>query len=285
MDMIMKRKVNIFGAFLLSLPILTGCTYNPFTTQNHITGSPAAAAAGAGIGAGTMALVGGSKLAIGIAGIAGGTAGYYVTTLRYASGGVLQAGGKVYKIGDYLGIYIPTDNVFEANTADFLPQAKPILDSAVNIIKRYPNHSVLISGSTSGFYRARWEQSLSELRAQKVSAYLWNAGINQSNPYLHINKLTYVGHGDYFPLAKNLTNKGIRENSRIQITSYPVDGDLLFERKVPSYEMTDPKVLAAVTSPPPVTVQNNFIPITPPPVTCETMDSEGRCLDELIGQG
>ncbi len=273
----MKWKHSGTCLFLLSL--LTGCTYNPFLIDNHTTGSPAAAVAGASIGAGGVALLGGTKLTMAIAGIAGGATGYYVTTLRYAAGGVLQGGGKVYKIGDYLGIYIPTDNLFEPNTADFLPQAEPILDSAAATLRRYPNRSVLISGNTSGFYRAYWEQGLSERRAQKVAGYLWSKGINQANPSGRFHQLTYVGHGDYFPIANKFTNKGLRENSRIQITSYPVECDLLAGRGIVAYRMTNPAVVArvnsAVVAPPPLVAPTQ--PIAP----CQTLDSQGRCMENM----
>lgn len=197
--------------------LLCGCTYNPFLADNHTTGSPVSTAVGAGIGAGSVALLGGSRSYIGAAGLIGGAIGYYVSTLRYDSGGVIQAGGKVYKVGDFVGIYIPSDKLFEPNSDSFIPDAKPILDSAAAVLKRYPANNILVSGNTSGFYRAPWEQKLSEKRAQRVAAYFWNAGIPNG---------TYVGYGDYFPISKSLHNKGIRENSRIQITSYPSDCDL-----------------------------------------------------------
>jgi hypothetical protein len=268
MEMIMKWKVNIICAMALSVSLLTGCTYNPFLRDNHLTGNPVTAGVGAGIGAGAVALLGGPKVAMLAGGIAGGAIGYYATTLRYASGGVLQTGGKVYKIGDYLGIYIPTDDVFESNTADFLPQAKPILDSTVAILKRYPNRSILISGNTSGFYRARWEQNLSERRAQKVAAYLWNQGISHNNPRLRFDQLNYIGNGDYFPIAKPLSNRGIRQNSHIQMTSYPEGINLLGDKKCDARNMGE-EIIAA----------NG-----PPATNCETMDSEGKCLD-LVGAG
>jgi outer membrane protein OmpA-like peptidoglycan-associated protein len=266
----MKRKVKQFAAVVFSLPLLAGCTYNPFIADNNTTGSPVGAAIGAGVGAGSVALLGGSKPYIGLAGLAGGAIGYYVTTLRYESGGILQAGGKVYKIGDNLGIYIPTDQVFEPNTDEFLPQARPILDSVVVVLKRYPSNNIMISGNTSGFYRARWEQKLSERRAQKVSAYLWNAGINDFKPAsINMRKLNYVGHGDYFPIANKITNTGIRENSRIQITSYPSDRSLLIDQKHQAvYNIGD---------------LNSDVRISRAPQGgCETMDSTGNCLDTQL---
>lgn len=211
----------------LILSLLCSCSYNPFLAENHETGSPAGAAVGAGVGAGGVALLGGSRAYIWSAGLIGGAVGYYMTTLRYDSGGVMQAGGKVYKVGDFVGIYIPTDNLFEPNSSEFSPYAEPILQSTALVLKRYPRNNILISGNTSGFARARWEQKISERRAQKVAAYLWNAGINNFiDDTINMRKLNYVGYGDFFPIASHLTNEGIRQNSRIQITSYPSNADL-----------------------------------------------------------
>ncbi|WP_172622680.1 OmpA family protein [Aquicella siphonis] len=266
----MKRTAKTIAALILSLPLLASCSYNPFIPDNHTTGSPVGAAIGAGIGAGGVAALGGTKPYIGLAGLAGGAIGYYVTTLRYDSGGIMQAGGKVYKIGDFVGIYIPTDRLFEPNTAEFLPQSKPILDSVATVLMRTPKNNIIISGNTSGFYRSRWEQKLSEKRAQKISAYLWNSGINDfKTPGSDLRKLSYVGYGDYFPIANKITNDGIRENSRIQITSYPSDCDLhLDKRHVAVYNVggiaTDGDIVKAPAS------------------RCNTTNSTGDCMDDSL---
>src|SRR5262245_29076507 len=144
MESAMKRKVKILGAVFFSLSLLTGCSYNPFTTDNHETGSPIGAAIGAGAGAGSIAALGGTKTYMGLAGLAGGAIGYYVTTVRYESGPIVNAGGKVYLVGDFIGIYIPSDVIFEPNTDNFLPQAKPILDSVVVVLRRCPKNNILI---------------------------------------------------------------------------------------------------------------------------------------------
>lgn len=257
----MKWKVKPYVALVFSLTLFTGCAYNPLIPNNHTTGSPVGAIVGASVGAGGVALLGGSKPYMGLAGIAGGVIGYYVTTLRYDSGGIIQAGGTVYKIGDFVGIYIPSDNLFEPNTDRFLPQAKPILDSAAAIIMRYPKSNVLISGNTSGFYRARWEQSISERRAEKIAAFLWNAEIN--NTYNPGRRLDYVGHGDFFPIAKDITNRGIRDNSRIQITLYPSDCDLhLSKRQVTAFNIADLRADERIARAP----------------VCSTMNAKGECL-------
>lgn len=257
----MKWKIKTYIALVVSLPLFTGCAYNPLIPNNHTTGSPAGAIVGAGVGAGGVALLGGPRPYIGLAGLAGGVIGYYVTTLRYASGGIIQAGGQVYKIGDFVGIYIPSDILFESNTDRFLPQAKSVLDSAAAVIKRYPQSNVLISGNTSGFYRARWEQIISERRAEKIAAYLWNAEIN--NAYNPRRNLNYVGHGDYFPIASDITNRGIRDNSRIQITVYPSNTDLLPRREITAHN------IGYIRS------EVRKMPVPP----CNAMDAKGECMD------
>lgn len=206
---------------------LAACSFNPFTNTNHTTGSPGGTAIGAGIGAGGVWILGGSKTMMLLGGIAGGAVGYYVTSLRYDAAGIIDAGGDVYVLGDYMGIYIPTDKVFDVNTADLLPGAGRILDSLVAVLQRKPNNNILISGNTSGFLSERRELRLSKKRAKVVAAYLWSSGIEQfKDKSSETRRLNYTGYGDYFPIASKLTNKGVRMNSRLQITSYPSYSDL-----------------------------------------------------------
>lgn len=220
----MKKEVKISLTLIFILFFLSSCSYNPFYKNNTTTGSAAGAVIGAGAAGGSVALLGGSKPLIALSSLGGGALGYYMTTLRYEAGPIYYAGGQVYKLGNFVGIYIPSDKLFEANTADFLPQAPLILCSAETILKRYPNNNIMVSGSTSGFANERWELSLSEARAQKVAAYLWKSGINGfMGENIDTRRLNYVGYGDFFPIAHDYTNKSIRQNSRIQITSYPSD--------------------------------------------------------------
>lgn len=211
---------NLFLAF--SIAAVTSCSFNPFRTDNELTGSAASTAVGAAVGGLTAAGVGGSKPEIGLAGLAGGLVGYYVSTLRFASGGILHFGGQVYTVGERVGIVIPSDVLFDVNSADFVPGAGGVLDSVVAVLERYPTNSILISGNTSGFSDNCYEREISEARARQVAAYLWDHGINSfETESIKTRKLVYVGYGDYFPIANTIRAEGIRQNSRIQITSYP----------------------------------------------------------------
>jgi len=115
----MKREYRAFSIFLLALSIAS-CTFNPFTTHNETTGNPAGAAIGALAAGGGVALVSSSKPLIAAMGLGGGMLGYYVTTLRYDSASIIQAGGQVYNIGDVVGIYIPTDELLVQRFLQFI---------------------------------------------------------------------------------------------------------------------------------------------------------------------
>lgn len=221
------RRTCFFTTLMLALGI-SGCSYNPLNGNNHTTGTATGTATGAAVGATGAALIGGSKPVLGLGALAGGAAGYYFSTLRYDAGGIYREGGQVYQLGLYTGIYIPADQLFEPNTADFLPQAAPILDSAVVVLERQPNNNVMVVGNTSGFGRQKWEQKLSQERAGKIASYLWKAGINNFNDKSidTKRKLNYVGYGHYFPIQSRLTNNGLRADNNIQITSYPSKEDL-----------------------------------------------------------
>lgn len=229
--MLLKRSAICFFTMVFLLP-LSSCSFNPFTTDNEMTGKAGPTVAGGAIGAGTAALLGGSKYTIGLAGLAGASLGYYLSTLTFDAGGIAEAGGQVFTQGDYVTVEIPTDSIFESNTANLLPQAGPALDSTVAVLKRYPNNNILVSGNTSGFGTARWERTLSEKRAREVSAYLWAHGVNafkgnsDFDPSAPTRTLGYVGYGNYFPISNNIKADSIRENSRIQITAYPSRRDL-----------------------------------------------------------
>ena len=223
--------------FCFSAALLSACSFNPFRRDNHLTGSPAATIGGAAIGIGSAALLGAPKPIILLAGIGGGAIGYYFTSLRYDAGGIVQAGGQVYSNGDYVGINVPADSLFEPNTTELQPNATTILDSIVDVVDRYPDHNIFISGNTDGFDRPRRENKLAEQRAKLVADYLTENGVtNFQNQSIRSRKLTYVGYGNYFPIANDRTNDSIRMNNRIQITLYPTNVQLGLTKRQQIYK-------------------------------------------------
>jgi outer membrane protein OmpA-like peptidoglycan-associated protein len=239
---------------------LTACSYNPLSPSSNktLTGSPVGTAVGAVAGTSTGLLFGLPNSLVAALGIGGGAVGYYVTTQRFAAGGIIQGGGQVYSLGDYTTIEVPTDSLFDSNSSDFLPGTEPILLSMIDVLNRYPNNNILISGNTSGFGSAKYEHQLSEARARAVSNYLWANCINSINSvtgsrcFFNSRQLDYVGYGNYFPISNNIKAESIRENSRIQITSYPPKNQCVIDQKREAFNniggMTDPMPGATQTA-------------------------------------
>lgn len=223
-----KFLILAISTFLLTL---IGCTYNPFVPNNELTGNATSTAVGAGVGGGLAWLASASKGVIAATTLGGAALGYYISTLTFASAGLRRGCGQVFTLGCYTTIDIPSDVLFDVNSADFLEDVCPILDSVVSVLQRYPNHNIIISGNTSGFGSTKFERRLSEARARKVAGYLWMHGISDfKNQNLEMRKLTYVGYGNYFPIANNIRNRGIRQNSHIQITAYPTEAQLNIQK-------------------------------------------------------
>lgn len=237
--MLKNIRLRIIGLLVL-FSSLTACSYNPMNpnSTHQLTGNVTGTAVGAVAGTATGMAFGLPNSLIATLGLSGGAIGYYATTERFAAGGILQSGGQVYSLGDYTTIDIPTDSLFEPNSCDFLPGYEPTLLSVVNVLNRSPANNVLISGNTSGFGSPQYERRLSEARARKIANYLWANGISSlsgdSNDH-HMRKVRYVGYGDYFPIANHIRAESLRQNSRIQITSYPTRDQLYMSKKMEDF--------------------------------------------------
>jgi outer membrane protein OmpA-like peptidoglycan-associated protein len=113
------------------------------------------------------------------------------------------------------GVTVTLENVqFEPNSAILLPVEKAKLRAIGEILSRYSDRDLAVSGHTAraGSYTDRQHQELSELRAQAVADYLLSIGAARAD------QLTARGYGYGRPLADNATEQGRRVNRRVEIT-------------------------------------------------------------------
>lgn len=250
--------------FLLLL-ILTACSYNPLSSTNHNTGNAVETAAGGVAGFGTAAAFGTkSPILLGLAGVGGASIGYYMSTLRYDAAGIYHAGGQVFAVGDYVTIEIPNNKIFDDNTSDLTPMGDAALRSAAKVLNRLCCQSILVSGNSSGFGTAKFERRMTEDRARVVAAFLWAQGVNNFKKISNdTRKLTYVGYGNYFPIANHITAKGIEANSRIQITAYPTRDQLVMNQKQRAFGNIGKSVDEPASPNDPYLYADNDVDITP----------------------
>ena len=82
----------------------------------------------------------------------------------------------------------------------------------VNIVRRFPDLWVQVSGHTDAIGSAASNQRLSERRAGSVVSYLRDRGIEAG-------RMRSVGYGESRPVAGNDTDKGRSRNRRIEFTA------------------------------------------------------------------
>ncbi len=298
-----KHNIALCVTTAFLLVVLCSCSVNPFSPSNEFTGSPTGTLIGTGAGAGTAALVGASKAEMLFAGLAGGALGYYVTSLPFTAGGITHVDGKVYTLGESVTIEIPSDSLFEVNTAEFLPGAPAALNSVVAVLNRYPRNDIMISGNTNGYYSSKFERKLSEDRAEQVSAYLWAHGIGNDNisnpnenfggrnlPKRYTRNLSYVGYGNHFPTSNNITAEGVRQNSRIQISASPPNKTITMNNRsktVHQYkDAPSSSSSSTLLSEDPSSKGDEYRPIsqvTPPPTSSTNADDyKGESWEEYV---
>jgi len=91
-----------------------------------------------------------------------------------------------------------------------------VLDQIADLLRRYPDYALRISGYTDDVGDAARNRQLSERRARSCYNYFVRRGINPA-------RLDYAGFGESQPIASNLTKEGREENRRVEFDLYIAD--------------------------------------------------------------
>jgi outer membrane protein OmpA-like peptidoglycan-associated protein len=111
------------------------------------------------------------------------------------------------------GITISLDNIqFQADTAIMLPGEREKLDKIIDILRRYEERDILVSGHTALAGTAEGRQRLSTERAAVVAGHI--IGQKARTP----DRVVVRGYGADRPLGDNSTEEGRRKNRRVEIT-------------------------------------------------------------------
>jgi outer membrane protein OmpA-like peptidoglycan-associated protein len=99
---------------------------------------------------------------------------------------------------------------FDFDKSNIKPEAEPVLDAAVEVLKENPGVNIRVAGYTDSTGPDAYNQGLSERRAKSVRDYLVAHGIEAS-------RLTAVGFGEADPVASNDTKDGRAQNRRVTL--------------------------------------------------------------------
>ena len=99
---------------------------------------------------------------------------------------------------------------FEFNKTRIMPDGETILNWAAGLLKKYPDMQVEVAGHTDSVGSARYNQKLSEGRAQAVKDFLVSAGASAT-------QMVVKGYGKAEPIAGNDTDEGREKNRRVEL--------------------------------------------------------------------
>ena len=114
---------------------------------------------------------------------------------------------------DSLGVTLTLENIqFPPDSADLVPEEKVKLDRIAEILKKYPDRDILITGHTALAGTEGGRQKLSEDRAASVGTYLLEKGVRTRD------RMSFRGLGATVPVADNADDAGRQKNRRVEIT-------------------------------------------------------------------
>jgi outer membrane protein OmpA-like peptidoglycan-associated protein len=103
--------------------------------------------------------------------------------------------------------------LYDSNSSYLRAEAYPLLDEVASILEKNPEMQVEVQGHTDNTGSAKYNQWLSEKRAQRVKDYLVSKGIDPS-------RLAAKGYGLTQPVASNATEEGRAQNRRVELKRF-----------------------------------------------------------------
>ncbi|EOQ88994.1 OmpA family protein [Leptospira yanagawae serovar Saopaulo str. Sao Paulo = ATCC 700523] len=111
------------------------------------------------------------------------------------------------------GIVFSLDSIlFDFNDSKLKPDAESAVAKIAEILKKYPDREIRVSGHTDNIGKKEYNQKLSEDRAKSV---LHSLVDNYKMDEKHIS---FRGYADEFPVAPNDTETNRHKNRRVEIT-------------------------------------------------------------------
>jgi len=219
----MNMKMKLGGVVLAAAALGTSaCTTDPVTGEQRVSRAGIGVLAGAAVGAGAGALLGGRRnrtetiLGAGIGAIAGGAIGGYMDRqereLRERTAGT---GVEVVRQGDELLLNIPSGITFATNSYAIEPQFQSTLDRVAQTLSQYNQTFIDVKGHTDSTGGDEINIPLSRNRAESVANYLVGRGVQRQ-------RIATAGFGSSQPVASNATPEGRAQNRRVEIKIVPV---------------------------------------------------------------
>jgi len=204
---------------------LSACTTtDPYTGEQKVSNTAGGAAIGAGMGAVAGLLIGNNPvqrrnaalIGAGVGALAGGAIGNYMDNQEAELRAQLQGTGvSVTRNGDRIILNMPSNITFATDQDRVIPPFYATLDSVAIVLRKFDKTLIDVDGHTDSVGNARYNQDLSERRANSVANYLASRGIDP-------RRMSAMGYGLERPIASNASEAGRAQNRRVEISISPL---------------------------------------------------------------
>jgi len=224
----MKKLLVIIG--IVSLTLISGCeTFDAYTGEKKVSSTAKGAGIGAGIGVVLAYLSNKDESskkrkkrmlqAAGIGAIAGGGIGYYMDTQEAKLRKTLRGSGvSVERDGDNINLVMPGNITFVTAGYDLNAGFYEVLNSVIIVLQEFDKTIIVSAGHTDSRGSEKYNQDLSERRADSVAQYLLAKGVVEA-------RIESVGFGEGAPIADNSTEEGRSLNRRVELSLIPISED------------------------------------------------------------
>lgn len=210
------QKTAITSFIILILSTLIGCTQmSPYERQGT--------AIGTGVGAGLGAILGqaiskntdgtlvGAGIGAALGGVAGNRAGWYVDRQEQELRSTFAASeaANIKRNQDVLTATFRGQTFFDHNSAILKPAGQVEIGRMAEVLNRYPQTMIEVSGHTDPRGTEQYNQHLSQQRADAVKNALIQHGIQP-------HRIASIGYGESRPLASNYAM-----NRRVEVSIIP----------------------------------------------------------------
>lgn len=208
--------INKMFAIIMVSGLLFGCEATK-NANNKQKGAVIGATGGAVIGGvvGNNTGEGNSALGAIIGGVVGGAAGAIIGDQMDKQAKEIEKeipGAEVERVGEGInvtfdetsGVYFATDK-FNINA-----KSEQTLNKLAGILKEYPKTNILVEGHTDNTGSDSYNLTLSKNRAQAVTGYLVDSGIDRG-------RFTTKWYGETQPKYDNNTSEGRAQNRRVEL--------------------------------------------------------------------
>jgi outer membrane protein OmpA-like peptidoglycan-associated protein len=203
---------KIVGSFLLIVIVLAlslaGCKSMNKTQKGAVIGGAGGAVVGGVVGRAFGNTAMGAIIGATVGGVGGAVIGRQMD--KQAEEIAKEMGDvDVIREGEAIVIRFKEKVLFAYDRSDLNADAKTSLDKLKTTLLKYPETNITVIGHTDSKGTKKYNQTLSESRANSVATYTSQNGIEH-------NRLTAIGKGETDPIATNDTEEGSASNRRVE---------------------------------------------------------------------